>query len=307
MKPVLITGSSGLIGAALIRAMARAGWPAIGVDSRPAPTTTIVHHLLPGDPRIPALVAEARGVIHLAGMSRVKWGELDRARCWAENVALTATITDAAVAAPTRPWLIYASSREVYGEPATLPVSDAAPIAPLNIYGASKAAAEALVTQAARQVDLATAILRFSTVYGGAEDHDDRVIPAFLNAAMAHRPLQVFGAEVMVDPTWIGDVIDAVMRQAEALTLGAVADRPVLLCGGQGITLLDLARRICALTGSTSPIEISAGRDYDAVRFHGTPLYARQWLGWQPQTSLDDGICQYARLLAPHAVAAGHG
>ncbi|MGH6781883.1 MAG: NAD-dependent epimerase/dehydratase family protein, partial [Sphingomonadaceae bacterium] len=270
-----------------------------------APTTTIVHQLVPGDPRIAALVADARGVIHLAGMSRVKWGELDRTRCWAENVGVTATILDAAVAADANPWLIYASSREVYGEPAALPVRDEAPVAPLNIYGASKAAAEALVTQAARQAGLMTGILRFSTVYGGLEDHDDRLIPAFVQAAVAHRPLHVFGAEVMVDPTWIGDVIDGVMRHAEALTLGAIADRPILLSRGTGITLLDLARRVCALTGSTSPIEINTARDYDAARFHGAPLYARQWLGWQAETSLDDGIREYAGLLTPRTAATG--
>jgi len=105
---------------------------------------------------------QAVGVVHLAAVSRVIDGERDPARCWAVNVEGTRTVVEAAQSSPLRPWVIYASSREVYGQPSALPASEDCDRAPLNVYGRSKVAAEDLVTASG----LAHAIVRFSNVYG---------------------------------------------------------------------------------------------------------------------------------------------
>ncbi|MFZ4687951.1 MAG: NAD-dependent epimerase/dehydratase family protein [Polymorphobacter sp.] len=90
MNPILVTGSSGLIGAALVTALRAAGRPVIGVDCRAG--ADIVQRLAQEASGLDALLAGVSGVIHLAGVSRVVDGQRDPAACWRENVGLSAAI-----------------------------------------------------------------------------------------------------------------------------------------------------------------------------------------------------------------------
>ena len=109
------------------------------------------------------------------------------------QVVGTENVITAALAAPRRPWLLTASSREVYGEPAHIPVVENDTIAPVNVYGRSKMACEEVML-AGRQEGLRGAILRLANVYGSIHDHPDRVIPAFCRAAALGAPMRVEGA-----------------------------------------------------------------------------------------------------------------
>src|SRR5690606_15770587 len=99
------------------------------------------------------------------------------------NVRGTATVSLAAAEAGVG-HIIFASSREVYGEPASLPVGEAEPLNPKNLYGASKVSAELLLAQ----LPVPASILRFANVVGPG-DHD-RVIPRWVAAAHSGRPLE---------------------------------------------------------------------------------------------------------------------
>src|SRR5205823_8124476 len=142
------------------------------------------------------------GVLHLAAVSRVAWGERDPHRCWAVNVEGTRLVLEAAAEATARPWVLFASSREVYGQPTRLPIPEDAPRAPINTYGRSKAAAEELVEAAVRRGQL-VASLRFSNVYGAPNDHPDRVVPAFAQAAARGEEIRVDGPQRTFDFTHV--------------------------------------------------------------------------------------------------------
>ena len=81
----------------------------------------------------------------------------------------------AAAAMPIRPWVLLASSREVYGEPGQLPVREDTPMRPVNVYGRSKAAAER-VALAWRRSGVDTAVVRMANV-------DDYALPPDVNQA----------------------------------------------------------------------------------------------------------------------------
>jgi nucleoside-diphosphate-sugar epimerase len=290
VRPIIVTGSMGLIGAALVAALRHAGRVVVGIDGRPG--AEIVSWLKSGDPGLADFFAGAAGVVHLAGVSRVVDGQRDPARCWRENVELSAAILAIVAASPHRPWLIQASSREVLGQPAALPASDETPVAPVNVYGASKAAIEVLLARS--NISLAT--VRFSTVYGSINDHFDRLIPAFVSAALGGQPIRVEGAGVVVDPTHVNDVVATLVGLARRLENGPAPPRPLLLSSGAGITLLELARRVCAITGSHSPVEIRPARNFDVARFWGSSSLAAAY-GWRPLTPLDAGLAQLAQAL----------
>src|SRR5688572_25633991 len=106
-RTVLITGASGLVGAALRVCLQDRGIAVRTLDLRGAEEDGR------GDVRDAAAVRRAmagcRGVVHLAGVSRVAWGERDPARCWSTNVDGTRAVLAAARASSEAPWVIFAS------------------------------------------------------------------------------------------------------------------------------------------------------------------------------------------------------
>jgi nucleoside-diphosphate-sugar epimerase len=93
----------------------------------------------------------------------------------------------------TRPWFIFASSREVYGQADRFPVCEDAPLRPLNHYGRSKQSGEQLTRQASK-AGLVANVCRFSSVFGCPLDHPDRVATAFASAAARGGRISVEGA-----------------------------------------------------------------------------------------------------------------
>jgi len=181
---ILVTGSCGLVGRALTQALQSDGLTVRGFDP---------HAIDPGergdvrDPKaVRAAIETCDGVIHLGAVSRVVWGERDPALCQTTNVEGSRNVLASAATSRRRPWVILASSREVYGQATSLPVAEDAPRRPLNVYARSKVAAEDLA-HAVRRDGVRAAVVRLSNVYGSAADHPDRVVPAFARSDMPAR------------------------------------------------------------------------------------------------------------------------
>lgn len=291
-RQILITGSCGLIGRATTTSLHAAGFAVRGFD----PLAVAPAHY--GDVRDPAAVraaiAACDGVLHLGAVSRVVWGERDPALCHATNVEGTRHVLAAAAAAPTRPWVIVASSREVYGQADALPVSEDAPRRPMNVYARSKREAEDLAF-AARRDGVCAAVVRLSNVYGCALDHRDRVVPAFARAAARGAQLRVEGADRLYDFTHVDDVARGLTTLVERLDAGAEPPPPIHFVSGVGTTLGELAALAVTLAGTRSAITEAPPRDYDVARFQGDPARAAALLGWRARVPLREGL---ARLVA---------
>src|SRR5690606_18739564 len=188
-----------------------------------------------------------------AAVSRVIWGERDPALCRATNEGGTRNVLHAALASPRRPWIVFASSREVYGEPDALPVGEDAPLRPVNVYGETKIAGERLLEEA-RGAGLATAIVRLSNVYGSVHDHVDRVVPAFARSALAGDPLRIDGAEHTFDFTHIDDTARGIAAVIDALEAGERRLPAIHLLTGVPTTLGELASAAVDLAASASPL-----------------------------------------------------
>ena len=216
-RRVLITGACGLIGGAVSAALCEAGVEVRWFDLRAERGDR-------GDvcdlDSVRVAMDGCDGVIHLAAVSRVVWGEQQPGLCWQTNVGGLRNVLDAAaeVGQSKTPWVLFGSSREVYGQPDRLPVDEDCPARPINVYGRSKVAGEQLVEQA-RRAGLRACTARFSNVFGSTADHADRVIPAFAGAAVCGHPLRVDGADHTFDFTHISDVAAGIV----ALT-GLLAD-----------------------------------------------------------------------------------
>jgi nucleoside-diphosphate-sugar epimerase len=287
LTAILVTGSSGLIGAALSSALSARGYDVRAMDIRKQPAAD-----KRGDVRdfeqVLDGVSGCRGIIHLAAVSRVAWGERDPQRCQAVNVQGTANVIRAALTGPTRPWIVFASSREVYGEPASLPVSEDHPLRPMNVYARSKARGEELMDQA-REAGLATATVRFSNVYGSVHDHADRVVPAFCRGAAAGGELVVCGLEHVFDFTHLKDTVRGLFAIVQALEDGETLPA-IHLVSGVGTTLAQLAALANRAGGQRARIVDAPERDYDVARFVGDPERAQRLLGWRATITIEEGV-----------------
>lgn len=290
---ILVTGSSGLIGCAFAGLAAKGGLALRSFDLR---------ENLAQDTRNPGALAAAiedvEGVIHLAAVSRVVWAEHNPVLARETNVDALQSLLGMLLFAPRKPWLIFASSREVYGEQEHLPVAEDAELRPLNTYARSKVAGEELVEEA-RLAGLRAQIVRFSNVYGSIEDHADRVVPAFARAAATGGEIRVDGADNMFDFTHVDDAARGLYALCGAVRAGEVMP-PVHFLTGQGTTLGELAALAQDCASRPLAVREAPSRKFDVSRFVGDPSRARELLGWQAQVPLEAGM---AKLVGAFAAA----
>lgn len=286
MGAILVTGSEGLIGTAFCALLEKSGYRIEKLDTRSSNPGES------GDIRDEALVKErmkgCRGVVHLAAISRVADSESDPELCWQTNVIGTEVVMRAAADMPIRPWVLLASSREVYGEPGNLPVREDSPMRPVNVYGRSKAAAERIAL-AWRRSGVDTAVVRLANVYGALNDHPKRVAPAFARGAAAGELLQVCGRENTFDFTHLDDVTLGLLSVVEALQAGEVLP-PIHFATGLPTTLGELADIAVGLGGSKAKVAEVPAPSYNVSRFVGDPSRARELLGWQARIKIGEGM-----------------
>lgn len=287
MTTIGITGSEGLIGTALTKALLDRGIVVRRLDLR-VPIGQPGRGDVLDRESVEMLARNCDGVVHLAAVSRVIWGEHDPRLCWDTNVIGTQNVIEACIAHRRRPWLLLASSREVYGQASSLPVSEDAPLAPLNVYGRSKVEAEQRL-EAARGRGLSTAVLRFSNVYGDIQDHADRVIPAFALASALGETLRIDGPDHLFDFTHLADTVRGVLAVMERLSQGAQLP-PIQLVTGEGTSLRQLADLAVTAGCGRSRIVYAPPRSYDVARFVGDPSLAQRLLGFRTQISLTQGL-----------------
>jgi nucleoside-diphosphate-sugar epimerase len=284
-KPILITGSSGCSGTALRKKLCAQRAEFIGLD-------LCNHGAEYGDIRntkdVIHAVEKCSGIIHLAAISRVVWSEQEPSLCHTTNVEGVNNLLRAALCQEHKPWFLFASSREVYGQTEQLPATEATPLRPINAYGRSKADGERLVEEA-RCKGLQTAIIRLPNVYGSVHDHPDRVVPAFIQCALKGLPLRIDGASQAFDFLHVNDVLDgfaAVMaRFREGISLP-----PLQLVSGIPTTLQQLAEQIMVLTGTNAPLHRTSPHSFQVSRFYGCPKQAFAHLGWRANIELKDGL-----------------
>ena len=275
----LVTGGAGFIGSQLVnRLLTMKVGPVRAFDNESRgqfPSTPRPHlECIRGDIREPSDLRRAMQgcdlVFHLAAEATVMGCEhrpLD-----AHEVNTTGTLTVLRIAKELGvSRVVVASSREVYGEGCELPVRESTPMRPKNVYGATKAAAEAYCSWTASALQVA--VLRLSNVYGPGDT--DRVIPRFIADAQKNRPLTVYGGSQIIDFVWIDHVIEAFVRAGlQSRVVGSLN-----VGSGEGVTILEAVRRVIQLCRSGSTSNILPARDAEVSRFVADVTRMEQELG----------------------------
>lgn len=282
---ILLTGSAGFIGSALKKFLEKQGIEIIPFDLRDNP---------PSDTRDLVEVKEkmkgADGIIHLAAVSRVKWAFEDPLLCIQTNVGGTINILEAARVGD-RPWVIFGSSREVFGESRPLPATEETPCRPMNVYGIAKFAGEDLCKIFSKDYGLKTRVLRFSNVYTSPNDQLDRVIPKFILQAAKNEDIVINGTgQEIFDFTYIDDTVQGIWGCVQEIQKSSKSYDDFILSTGRPTSLQQLAETIVKTMQSKSKIRYSEGRSYDVSKFYADPAKAKQILGFNPSVGLEEGV-----------------
>jgi UDP-glucose 4-epimerase len=251
---ILITGGAGFIGSHLVDELVRRGSGEIvvvddfshGYISNLRDSLRVVS-IVSIDVTKDSLAAAMKGVdvvYHLAAIANVRTALRNPTRCMITNIIGTVKVLKAAEDAGVRR-LVFASSREVYGDALTFPVPEDAPLKPRNVYGVTKAVGELCCAESG----LPVAILRLANVYGTRDR--GRVVPTFIENSLTQRPLVIYGGRQVIDFVQVETVVTAFLKAG----LEQFVPGPINIGSGFGTTIADLALRIRSLTGSSSELQ----------------------------------------------------
>ncbi len=311
---VLITGGNGLIGSHLAEKLKDAGDSVTLLDLKFTSNTQSLNcEKLHGDirdyPTVRKAVDGKDAVFHFGAVSRVAWGQEDPFNCWLTNQMGTLNVLEACRKADSRPVLLEASSREVYGEPLYLPVGEDHPKNPKSVYGVTKLSAERACLSYSDESNIARpvncVILRFSNVYGSERDLQERVIPKFMNRALRGEDLALYGGDQILDFTFIDDTVSGIMKAYSASLKGdgSILGEDFHFVTGRGVSVSELARMTIDIVGSGSKIIREAANSFEVRRFIGDPSKAEKMLGYRPIVNLEHGLRVLMERTVPTIVA----
>ena len=187
---------------------------------------------------------------------------------------------------------LLASTSEVYGDPLVKPQREdywgnVNPIGPRGVYDEAKRFAEAMTMAYHRSHKLDTRIVSIFNTYGPRmRMRDGRVVPNFITQALKNEPITVYGkGEQTRSFCYIDDLVRGLHRLIEV-----DHHLPVNLGNPHEMTVLDFAKKIIALTGSTSEIVFHPLPQDDPQVRQPDITKARQLLGWEPAVDVDEGL-----------------
>ncbi|MBI4542155.1 MAG: SDR family oxidoreductase [Gemmatimonadetes bacterium] len=296
---VLITGAAGFLGSHLADRLLAGGHEVVGMDNLVTGSRDNLAHLAV-DPRFSFREQDVTdyvevdgpldGVFHLASPASPR----DYLELPIETLQVGSLGTHRALglARGKQARFLLASTSEVYGDPLIHPQPEGYwgnvnPIGPRGVYDEAKRFAEALTMAYHRCHDVDTRIVRIFNTYGPRmRPRDGRVVSNFIVQALTGRPLTVYGDGSQTRSfCYVDDLVEGIVRLFER-----GGPEPVNLGNPHEFTVLELAQRVLALTGSTAPI-VYEPLPVDDPKVRRPDIgRARAVVGWEPTVALDAGL-----------------
>lgn len=322
---VLVTGGTGFIGSHTCVALLDAGFDVIVVDNLHNSDASVIQRIgkicgrepvfVKGDIRDAALLDNIfqshsiSAVMHFAGLKAVGESVEQPLQYYQNNVGGTMTLLAAMQQADVKT-LVFSSSATVYGDPASVPISESFPRSFTNPYGATKLMIEDILSDLYRaEPGWRIGRLRYFNPVGahqsGLIGEDPKGIPNNLmpyisqTAAGIRDRLSVFGDDYDTsDGTGVRDYIHVVdLANGHVAALDYLLKNPDLLTvnlgTGMGVSVLEAITVFETTNECKVPYHISARRPGDVAECWADVSLAHQLLGWKTKLTLED-MCRDA-------------
>ncbi|MBF6044791.1 UDP-glucose 4-epimerase GalE [Streptomyces sp. NRRL B-1677] len=298
-RKCLVTGGAGYVGSVVAAHLLAAGHTVTALDDLSTGHRAAVPE---GAAFIHGRVQDAGqwldssydAVLHFAAFSQVGQSVADPEPYWRNNVGGTADLLAAMRDAGVRT-LVFSSTAATYGEPAAVPITEDAPTAPTNPYGATKLAVDHMIGGECAAHGLAAVSLRYFNVAGAYGPYGERhapethLIPIVLQVARGEREaVAVYGDDYPTpDGTCVRDYIHvADLAEAHLLALSAARDGEHLICNlgnGNGFSVHEVIETVRKVTGHPVPQTAAPRRPGDPAVLVASAERARETLGWTPR------------------------
>ena len=297
-RSILVTGGAGFLGAALCERLLDQGHDVLCVDNFFTGRRGQVAHLL-DHPRFELMRHDVTFPLY------VEVDEIYNLACPAspvhyqhDPVSTTKTSVHGAInmlglAKRVRARIFQASTSEVYGDPTVHPQPEdyrghVNTTGPRACYDEGKRVAETLCMDYHRQYGVDVRIARIFNTFGPHMALDDgRVISNFIVQALRGENLTIYGDGRQTRSfAYVSDIVEGLVRVMNMREFVG----PINLGNPQEITILDLARKVIARSGSKSSIDFKPLPEDDPERRRPDITLARERLGWEPIVSLDEGL-----------------
>ena len=298
-KRVLVTGGAGFLGSHLCERLIAAGDDVLCVDNFFTGTKDNIAHLLPNphfelvrhDITFPLFV-EVDEIYNLACPASPVHYQFDPVQT--TKTSVHGAINMLGLAKRLRAKILQASTSEVYGDPEVHPQPESYwghvnPIGIRSCYDEGKRCAETLFFDYHRQHKLRIKVARIFNTYGPRmHPNDGRVVSNFIVQALKGEPITVFGEGSQTRSfCYVDDLVEALIR-----IMGTPDEftGPVNIGNPGEFTILELAQKVIALTGSKSKIEFHPLPSDDPTQRKPDIALARSVLGWEPGVGLEAGL-----------------
>ncbi len=298
---VLITGAAGFIGSHLCEKFLEEGHEVIGLDNFLTGSPDNIAHLF-RNPRFTFYKYDVTNFIYVSGDLEL----ILHFACPASpvdymnhpihtmKVDSLGTLHTLGLAREKSARYLLASTSEVYGNPTVHPQPETYwgnvnPLGPRSVYDEAKRFSEALTMAYHREHGIDVRIARIFNTYGPRmRMNDGRVIPNFVCQALTGRPLTVYGDGTQTRSfCYIDDLVEGIYLLAVRDDLvGEVFN----LGNPEELKVLDLARLVLEVSGSTSQIVFRERPPDDPDRRRPDISKAKKILGWEPKTGVREGI-----------------
>ena len=298
-KRVLVTGGAGFLGSHLCERLLAEGNDVLCADNFFTGTKDNIAHLLPSphfelirhDVTFP-LYVEVDEIYNLACPASPIHYQHDPVQT--TKTSVHGAINMLGLAKRVKAKILQASTSEVYGDPLVHPQPEeywghVNPIGVRSCYDEGKRCAETLFFDYYRQHKLRIKVARIFNTYGRRmHPSDGRVVSNFIIQALKGEPITVYGDGSQTRSfCYVDDLIELLIR------LMATPDDftgPVNVGNPDEFTILELAQKVIALTGSPSEVVFRPLPSDDPVQRQPDITLAKKILNWTPRTALDDGL-----------------
>lgn len=296
---VVVTGGAGFLGSHLCETLIGRGDSVVCLDNFLTGSPENVAHLMP-NPAFRLVRTDVSDYVHVGGDVDLVLhfaspaSPIDYLKMPIETlkVGSIGTLHALGLARAKGARLVLASTSEVYGDPQVHPQPESYwghvnSVGPRGVYDEAKRFAEAVTVAYRSTHDVNTGIVRIFNTFGPRmRPNDGRAIPNFIRQGLAGDPVTVAGDGSQTRSIcYVDDLIAGILAMAATDHPG-----PVNIGNPHELSMLELARWIVELTGSSSPIvHIERPVDDPTVRQPDTTL-ARSVLGWEPQVAIEDGL-----------------
>jgi UDP-glucose 4-epimerase len=310
MACIVVTGGAGYVGSVIVRRLLEEGHTvrvlddlSTGhLDAISAPATLTLGSILDRE-ALDRVLPQSDAVIHCAAKSLVGESVSNPGLYFENNVSGSLELLRAMVRHSV-PHIVFSSTAAVYGEPTELPITESAPTAPTNPYGASKLAVDNLISAFCTAHGLSAVSLRYFNVAGSYKGIGERhatethLIPNMLRATSSN-PLKVFGTDYQTsDGTCVRDYVhieDLANAHLGALRLTTPSEHSIINLGsGVGYSVLEVIHAAEETLERDVPHIFAPRRDGDPAVLVASIEKALQRLAWQPTRSLAEMVSSAA-------------